>query len=78
MSNFPSVPEIVEQLAKHKLKQTYTNATLATNMNLFAVAWGWTEGHVEALTLGRVQPTEAEIGFIELYLAQRFYDYNCT
>lgn len=78
MSNLPAIPEIIDQLRMHMKKQTYTNATYATNLNLFAVAWGWSEGRVEALMEGRVQPTELEIEFLKLYLLRRFYDYNCT
>ena len=78
MSNLPAIPEIIDQLRMHIKKQSYSNATCATNLNLFAAGWGWTEGHVEALMEGRVQPTALEIEFLELYLLQRFYDYNCT
>ena len=79
MTNFPTVPEIIDQLRQHKIKSSLNNTTLAAQM----AAWGWGTStwsavHVTALMNGTVQPTEDEIEFIQRFLLNRFYVYNCT
>ncbi len=79
MTNFPTMPEIIDQLRLYKKKLTYTNTQVATAMA--AVGWGatnWSPGHVADLMNGAVQPTEAEIEFIKIFLLRMFYAYNIT
>jgi len=73
------MPEIIDQLRLYKKKAAYTNAQVATAMA--GVGWdvtAWSEVHVAALMLGTVQPTEAEIEFIKIFLLRMFYAYNIT
>ena len=62
MTNFPTMPEIIDQLRLYKKKLSYTDTQVATAMA--AVGWGgtnWSPGHVGDLMIGAVQPTEDEI-----------------
>lgn len=76
MTNFPTIPDIVEQLAMHKTKQGWSNAQVATSLNAFGWNGLWIERHVVALLTGRVKVTDKEKEFFERYLLSAFYDYN--
>ncbi len=79
MTNFPTMPEIIDQLRLYKKKLTLSNAQVGAAMA--AVGWGqtnWSTGHVADLMIGAVQPTEAEIEFIKIFLLRMFYAYNIT
>lgn len=74
MGNFPSLPNIVEQLRAHMLKSGYSTAQLVVMLNLFGSNWNAT--HVDDLLAGRVKPTGTETIFLQRYLLDRFWDYN--
>lgn len=79
MSNFPTMPEIIDQLRLYKKKLALSNAQVGVAMA--TVGWGgtnWSTGHVADLMNGAVQPTEAEIEFIKIFLLRMFYAYNIT
>ena len=72
--NFPTIPNTIEMLRRHKLKQGYTDAQLATDLALFG--WTWQESRIADLMTGRSKPTADEAAFFRLYLLRRFHDYN--
>ena len=79
MTNFPTMPEIIDQLRLYKKKLAYSNAQVGAAMA--AVGWGgtnWSTVHIYELMNGVVQPTDQEIEFIKIFLLRMFYAYNTT
>lgn len=74
MGKYPSIVGIVEQLRRHKVKETYNTAQLVVQLNAFGSNWNAT--HVDDLLDGRVKPTSDEVIFLQRYLLNKFYDYN--
>jgi len=76
MGNYPAIVNTVEQLRRHKVKETYNTAQLVVQLNAFGSNWNAT--HVDSLLAGRVKPTSDEVIFLQRYLLNKFYDYNNT
>ncbi len=77
--NYPTVPEIIDQLRMYQRKAALSTANVAVAMVAFG--WDstvWSTVHVTALLAGTVQPTEAEREFIKLFMLNRFYTYNIS
>ncbi len=72
----PTIPYIIDQLRRHQLKETYSDAQLVVQLNAFGSRWNAT--HVGDLLAGRVKPTTTESMFLKRYLLQKFYDYNIS
>lgn len=77
--NYPTVPEIIDQLRLYQKKAALSTANVAVAMVAFGWdATVWSTLHVGDLLSGQVQPTEAEREFIKLFMLNRFYAYNIT
>ena len=77
MDNYPDIPEIIAQLAQHKAKEGYTNASLAALLDVFGNG-PWVEDHLDDLFTGRVPVTASEQIYFQRFLLDAFYTYNSS
>ena len=76
MANLPTIPDTMEQLRRHQLKEGYSVAQLTAALNAFGSRWN--AAHVGDLLAGRVKPTIDESMFLKRYLLSKFYNYNIS
>jgi len=74
MAKPPGRPlDVVEVLRLYKLKEGYSDATIADALSIFG--WTWQETHVTALLAGRLKPTADEVVFLNNFFIGQYVSY---
>ena len=68
--NYPEIMDTTYRLRLYKTQKSYSNAQLATDLNLFG--WDWPESYVASMFAGKSKPDESKKQFIDLYLLDRY------
>ena len=68
--NYPEIMNALYLLRMYKTKKSYSNATLATDMDLFG--WDWPESYLASVFAGRLKLDKNKSEFIKLYLLDRY------
>ena len=78
MFDINKMPHIIfAQLAQHKSKGGYSNATLVADINSFATR-NWDEGYLDDLFAGRIVASTDAVDVFTKYLLVKFYHYNSS
>jgi len=68
--DYPEIMDRIYLLRQYKDKKSYSNAQLATDLELFG--WDWPEQYIAALFVGHARLDESKKRFVELYLLDRY------